>query len=184
MKKSLFLIICLLAMNYATQSQLRIDKVIPPSFNSTALIKYCDHPVGIPYGIPKIKFPIRTLIDDDLFVPISMNYHAVGIKVEEEATWAGLGWYLDAGGVITRIIRGENDLGMVDEKEASTAKGYPFEHIKPCFEDCEENENEDASDRKLMSHPGICRNHSSMIKVEVLIVKPIVSRCLHALDNL
>ncbi|WP_109829551.1 hypothetical protein [Reichenbachiella versicolor] len=141
MKRTHLLAFALLIIYNSSIAQLRIDKVIPPSFNSTALIKYCDHPVGIPYGIPKIKFPIRTLINDDLFIPISMNYHAIGIKVEEEASWAGLGWYLDAGGVITRIIRGENDLGIVDEKEATNAKGYPFEHIKPCFEDCNENEN-------------------------------------------
>ncbi|MFY0625685.1 MAG: hypothetical protein JXR07_05295 [Reichenbachiella sp.] len=130
-----------------SRAQLRIDKVIPPSFNSAALIKYCDHPVGIQYGIPKIKYPIRTLINQDLFIPISMNYHAVGIKVEEEATWAGLGWYLEAGGVITRIIRGENDLGIVDEKENSNALGYPFEHIKPCLEDCDENESQEFHDK-------------------------------------
>ena len=130
------------AISFSSKAQLRIDKVTPPSFNSAALIKYCDHPVGVSYGIPKIKFPIRTLINDDLFVPISLNYHAVGIKVEEEATWAGLGWYLDAGGVITRIIRGENDFGVVDEKDNSSALGYPFEHIKPCLEDCSDNEND------------------------------------------
>lgn len=143
--KSLYLLVVIvgLSLSQICQAQLRIDKVIPPSFNSAALIKYCDHPVGVPYGIPKIKYPIRTLINNDLFVPISMNYHAIGIKVEEEATWTGLGWYLDAGGVITRIIRGENDLGLIDEKESSKAQGYPFEHIKPCFEDCEENENEE-----------------------------------------
>ena len=125
------------------QSQLRIDKVIPPSFNSSALIKYCDHPVGIQYGVPKVKFPIGTLINNDLFIPVSMNYHALGIKVEEESSWVGLGWYLEAGGTITRIIRGENDLGVIDEKENSKALGYPFEHIKPCFEDCEDNENDE-----------------------------------------
>lgn len=142
--KNLPVLAALLCINILSiQAQLRVDKVIPPSFNSAALIKYCDHPVGYHYGIPKIKYPIRTLINDDLFVPINLNYHALGIKVEEEATWTGLGWYLDAGGSITRMIRGENDLGIVDEKETAKAKGYPFEHIKPCFEDCPENENEE-----------------------------------------
>ncbi|PIB35485.1 hypothetical protein BFP72_08810 [Reichenbachiella sp. 5M10] len=114
--------------------------MIPPSFNAAAIIKHCDHPVGVKYGVPKIKIPIRTLIKDDLYIPISMNYHAMGIKVEEEATWTGLGWNLEAGGSITRIVRGENDLARIDEPN-SKALGYPFEHIKPCFDDCEENEN-------------------------------------------
>lgn len=143
MKVRLTIILIVFVALGNTQAQLRIDKVIPPSFNSAALIKYCDHPVGIQYGIPKIKYSVRTLINEDLFVPISMNYHALGIKVEEEATWAGLGWYMEAGGVITRIIRGENDLGFVDEKDNSKALGYPFEHIKPCLEDCGDNESEE-----------------------------------------
>lgn len=124
-------------------AQLRVDRVIPPSFNASAIIKYCDHPVGVKYGVPKIKIPFKTLVNEDLFVPISFNYHAMGIKVEEEATWTGLGWHLESGGVITRIIRGENDLGLVDQKDKNKAFGYPFEHIKPCIDDCSENENAD-----------------------------------------
>lgn len=124
-------------------AQLRVDRVIPPSFNASAIIKYCDHPVGVRYGVPKIKIPLQTMLYDDLFVPIKMNYHSIGIKVEEEATWTGLGWHLDAGGVITRIIRGENDLAIADKDHHSNALGYPFEHIKPCLDDCEENENDD-----------------------------------------
>lgn len=135
--------ILLFFVPYFVQAQLRIDKVTPPSFDAAALIKYCDHPVGSKYGIPKIKYPIKTLINKDLYVPISMTYHAIGIKVEEEATWVGLGWRLNAGGVITRIIRGENDFGVTEEADTQKALGYPFEHIKPCFDDCEENENDE-----------------------------------------
>ena len=34
----------------------------------------------------KIKIPIKTIVNNDLYIPISLNYHAIGIKVEEEAT--------------------------------------------------------------------------------------------------
>ena len=122
-------------------AQLRIDRVVSPSFNAAALMKYCDHPIGKDYGIPKIKIPLTTVVNHDITIPISLTYHPIGIKVEEEATWLGLGWYLNAGGFITRIVRGENDFGVSEEK--STALGYPFEHIKPCFDDCEENETEE-----------------------------------------
>jgi hypothetical protein len=124
-------------------AQLMVDKVIPPSPNAAVIIKYCDHPAGQQNGIPEIKLPIHELKYDDISIPISLNYHTLGIKVEEEATWAGLGWYLNAGGMITRIVRGKDDLGLAEQGDKAKAKGYPFEHIKPCFDDCQENENDD-----------------------------------------
>lgn len=138
-----YAIVLLLAFHSFTYSQLRIDKVVPPSFNAVATLKYCDHPVGTKYGIPKIKYGIKTLSNKDLYIPVSLNYHSLGTKVEEESTWAGLGWQFNAGGMITRIIRGENDFAAVEEIDQSEALGYPFEHIKPCFDNCEENESEE-----------------------------------------
>jgi len=42
-------------------------------------------------------------------VPVSLSYHASGIRVQETAGWAGLGWALNAGGVITRTVQGAPD---------------------------------------------------------------------------
>lgn len=141
--KTVLLLVSFLFICEDSNAQLRIDKVIPPSFDAASIIKYCDHPVGSKYGIPKIKYPVKTLVNKDLYVPISISYHSIGIKVEEEATWVGLGWQLNAGGMITRIVRGENDFGITENSETQKALGYPFEHIKPCFDDCEENENDE-----------------------------------------
>ena len=121
--------------------QLRIDRVVSPSFNAASLIKYCDHPVGTRYGIPKIKFPFKTLMYRDINIPMSISYHSLGIRVEEESTWVGLGWRLNAGGIITRIVRGENDFGKVENDDSHRAVGYPFENIRPCLDDCSDNEN-------------------------------------------
>lgn len=142
-QSTLFSIIAILLVSSSGHAQLRIDKVIPPSFNAAALIKYCDHPIGQEYGIPEIKFELAELTNEDIRIPVSLSYHSIGVKVEEEATWTGLGWYLNAGGLITRIVRGENDFGISEFDDLQKAKGYPFEHIKPCFDDCDENENSD-----------------------------------------
>ena len=87
-----------------------LPQIIPPSPTAAALGKYGDVPVGLYTGIPSISIPLYEINDGSLNLPISLNYHAGGIKVEEVASWVGLGWSLNAGGVITRQVR-----GLVDE---------------------------------------------------------------------
>jgi hypothetical protein len=42
-------------------------------------------------------------------LPISLSYHAGGVKVGEVASWVGLNWSLNAGGIITRSVMGIPD---------------------------------------------------------------------------
>lgn len=86
-----------------------IPQVIAPSPNAAALGKYGEIPVSYYTGIPNISIPLYQVEDQDLTLPISLSYHASGIKVEELASWVGLGWSLSAGGVITRSTRGLPD---------------------------------------------------------------------------
>ncbi|WP_425637957.1 hypothetical protein ACPUEN_00895 [Algoriphagus yeomjeoni] len=82
-----------------------------PSANAASLGKYGDYPVSHHTGVPDISIPIYTVQEGDISLPISMNYHASGIKVDEVASWVGLGWSLNAGGVITRSVVGAPDEG-------------------------------------------------------------------------
>ncbi len=66
-------------------------------------------PIGTYTGTPQISVPIYTIEDNNLQIPISLSYNASGIRVAEEASWTGLGWALNTGGVISRTIRGVND---------------------------------------------------------------------------
>ena len=86
-----------------------LQTVVPASPNAAALGKYGELPVGMYTGIPNISIPLYTLKDRELEVPISLSYHAGGVRVEEIASWAGIGWSLNAGGAITRSIRGMPD---------------------------------------------------------------------------
>jgi hypothetical protein len=83
--------------------------IIPPSPEASALAKYADIPVSLYTGTPEITIPLYHLRERDLSLPIAINYHASGHKVEDEASRVGLGWSLQAGGVITRSIRGLPD---------------------------------------------------------------------------
>lgn len=79
---------------------------LPPSPNATSLANFVANPIGLYTGIPDINIPIYTLKSRQLSVPISLSYHGGGIKVEEVASDVGLGWSLNAGGVIARQVRG------------------------------------------------------------------------------
>lgn len=83
--------------------------IIPPSPTAAALGKYADVPVSLSTGIPQISVPIYTVQSNGLQVPISLSYHAGGIKVEEIASYVGLGWSLLAGGMISRTVIGKPD---------------------------------------------------------------------------
>jgi RHS repeat-associated protein len=49
--------------------------------------------------------------DGPLSVPVSLSYHASGVKVAEMASWVGLNWNLNVGGAISRTIQGIADEG-------------------------------------------------------------------------
>lgn len=83
--------------------------VIPPSPEAGSLGKYGEIPVGYYTGIPTISIPITELKSRRLSTSIKLDYHASGIKVEEVASRVGLGWSLQAGGSITRVVRGLPD---------------------------------------------------------------------------
>ncbi len=107
----LFAIACLLGFctTIDAQNSPNLKTVVAPSPNASALGKYGEIPVGLYTGIANISVPIYTVKGRELEVPISLNYHAGGVRVEEIASWVGIGWSLNAGGVITRTIRGGPD---------------------------------------------------------------------------
>src|SRR5262245_60995359 len=105
MKKSVFLFSILICFGqYIKAQQLPVPSVIPPSPVAASLGKYVEQPVGLYNGIPQVDIPIYTIQAANLSLPISLSYHASGIKVSEMASNIGLGWSLNAGGVITRSV--------------------------------------------------------------------------------
>ncbi len=81
----------------------------PVAPTAASLGKYGDIPVSYHTGLPNINIPIHTFTEGSLSVPISLSYHASGIRVQETSSWVGLGWALNAGGIITRTVQGAPD---------------------------------------------------------------------------
>ena len=61
-------------------------------------------PVDIYTGVPNISIPIYTVKSGDVELPVTLDYHATAIQVDQEATWVGLNWLMNAGGVITTQV--------------------------------------------------------------------------------
>ncbi len=86
-----------------------IPKIIPPSPNAASLGRYGEISVGYYSGVPSISIPIYSIKAGTITLPLTLNYNASGVRVAEEASWVGLGWSLNSGGVISRNIIGKDD---------------------------------------------------------------------------
>jgi len=83
--------------------------IVPKSPDAAALAKFGDIPVSPYTGTSDISVPIFTIDARGVKVPISLDYHTGGIRLSEEASSVGLGWALNAGGMISRTINDKDD---------------------------------------------------------------------------
>jgi|GEM_PF-2200524 len=108
----LFLLPILSVVRSQTTTEQRIEQLkttVPPSPNVSSLGKYGDWPTNLYTGLPNINIPICDVKSRSNSFPISLSYHSAGHKVGEIASWVGLGWSLNAGGVISRVVKGIPD---------------------------------------------------------------------------
>ncbi len=125
--RCLYLLVILLMLSGKTFSQeLPAEmNIVPPSPDVAAINKFLDVPVSHYSGTPNITIPIFKIHTPQLSLPISLNYHASGWKVEEHASWLGAGWALNAGGSVNRTVRGLPDEYL---ENTSGRKGYLHNH--------------------------------------------------------
>lgn len=82
------------------------EKVFPQAPEAAKFTRYGQYPVNLSTGLVDISIPIYTIKSKQLELPITLAYHLSGIKVEEVASNVGLGWTLNAGGVISIQVKG------------------------------------------------------------------------------
>lgn len=86
-------------------------KLSAPSPTTASLAKFTDIPVSGFTGMPDVNIPLYEISTAFAKVPISLNYHASGTTVSQEASNIGLGWALNAGGILSRTVYGSIDNG-------------------------------------------------------------------------
>lgn len=110
-------------------------KVNMLSPEAASLGKFGNVPVSNFTGVPNISIPVYTIKVADIEFPVSLDYHAGGIRVEEAASSVGIGWALNATRIITR-----NMVGLPDESydyfgspEPSTVTANPSSYQNYLF---------------------------------------------------
>lgn len=111
---------------YAQEASMPL--IVQPSPTASSLGSYGEYKVSNYTGIPAINIPLYTIKSGDIELPISMSYNASGVKVTHEASWVGLGWSLNAGGVITRQVMKIDDF-KDNVGYAMGMGGYTFPQI-------------------------------------------------------
>lgn len=125
-------IFTLLSIAFAVQAFSQIKKTIPEmtvaSPEIASLGRYGDMDVDHYTGTANVSVPLHTIDFAGLQIPINLSYNTGGIKVDQEATWVGLGWNLSAQPTITRQINGLSD---INEGSLMTSEltGYPYTSV-------------------------------------------------------
>jgi len=86
-----------------------LPQITPKSPNVSALERHGDYPVSMYSGLVAIDIPLYEIKVGDLVVPIKLSYHASGNKVNDNASWVGMGWSLTGDFALLRNVRGKAD---------------------------------------------------------------------------
>ncbi|MGV3764544.1 MAG: hypothetical protein ACO1NW_00375 [Chitinophagaceae bacterium] len=111
MTKRLKLLLCLSITYFNGISQ--SGPPIPTSPSAASFSKTINYPVNLNTGVPGISIPIGKIeAGGGLELPVELNYHAGGFKVNERSGNTGLGWSISTDLQITRSINGIDDFGI------------------------------------------------------------------------
>src|SRR4028118_25573 len=105
----IILLLCKHIASYAQVPSPLEQKIIPPSPEAANLGRFGDVPVSLNTGTAHLSIPLYQIGGKDLSLPISLDYAASGNRVSDVASWTGLGWTLNSGGLITRVVKGLPD---------------------------------------------------------------------------
>jgi hypothetical protein len=86
-----------------------LTQLIPASPNAAALGEYGKVPVGLFTGTVEQNIPLYTINTGNYSFPLSLSYRSNGTRVSDLGSDVGLGWVLNAGGVITRTLNDKID---------------------------------------------------------------------------
>ena len=106
-KNNICILLLFLSINVSAQIPVPDSYLLSP--NAASLGQYGEVPVSLYTGTVQINVPIYEIDYMGHKIPISMTYHGSGVRPDQHPGWVGLGWNLNAGGCISRIVNGLPD---------------------------------------------------------------------------
>lgn len=126
--KKVILLTTIIFIRICVSGQIPERPVTMLSPNASGLGEYGEVSVSLFTGIPQISVPLYEINSDEINIPLSMSYHAGGVRPDQHPGWTGLGWTLNSGGCISRIMNDQpDDLHMQTVAYAANA-GYYYNY--------------------------------------------------------
>lgn len=85
-------------------------ELVPQTPSAAKMTEYVGQRPAMYTGTANVSIPLYEINFDGWKLPLSLSYNASGLRTNEEAGEVGLGWSLNATGVISRSINGSDDL--------------------------------------------------------------------------
>jgi len=92
------------------------QEIIPANPSAAAITKFIDFPMDYYSGTENISIPLENISIGDISVDVNLSYNSGGIKVDQISGDVGVGWNLNAGGIINRTV--------VDKPDELVNNGY------------------------------------------------------------
>jgi YD repeat-containing protein len=86
--------------------------------------RYISYPVNLSNGLVDISIPMYDIKTKNISLPLSLKFHASGLRTDEREGSFGLRWALDAGGFISRKIKGYPDDGIYQFSQSVASALY------------------------------------------------------------
>ena len=91
-------------------TDLSLEDLVPPAPSAMEIAKGIAYPVDLSNGLLNIEIPLYEIVSGDIRIPITLSYHASGLKPGIiSRSWLPQGWSLSAGPTLTRVIHGGPD---------------------------------------------------------------------------
>lgn len=125
-KPIIITIFLMLALSVSSQMQIPPKNVLSP--NASSLGEYGVIPVSPYTGQQNISIPIHEIEVGEHKIPITLNYHSGGVRIEQLPSWVGMSWSLNAGGCISRVVNSEVDEACKIVMGDTIKQGYYYYH--------------------------------------------------------